>query len=90
MSALPITLTTLGSHSLFTPPAGEDDWELVNPPSDDIVGLKSARMVMRDKDLFLAVGKDVRVITLAGEAEVKDGIVGSYKVCPITETLNSS
>lgn len=80
MSALPISLTTLGSHSIFAPPASEDDWELVNPPSEDYVGLKSARMVLRDKDLFLAVGKDIRVTTLAGEAEVKDGVVGGYKV----------
>jgi nucleoporin NUP82 len=84
MTALPISLSTLGSHSIFTPPQivgeGEDDWEVFQAPSDDVVGLKSSRMVIRDKDLFLAVGQEVRATTLGGEAEVHEGVVGSYKV----------
>lgn len=37
---------------------------------------------MRDKDLLVAVGKDVRMTSLGGGEgwDVKDGVVGSYKV----------
>lgn len=80
MSVIPISLSTLHSHSIFSIPQAEDDWELVSSPTEDDVGLKSARMAIRDKDLFLAVGKEIRTTTLLGELEVKEGVVGTYKV----------
>ncbi len=83
--SLPVSLSTLSSHSIFLSPSSscstEDDWELVDRPTEPDNGQKTNRMAMREKDLFVAVGKEVRMSSLGGEEgwEVKDGKVGSYK-----------
>ena len=85
-SILP-SLSSLPSHSIFLPPAAststlpDEEWELVDSPSDPTVGQKTCRMIMRDKDLLVAVGKEIRMTGLSGEAwQVRDGLVGTYKV----------
>jgi nucleoporin NUP82 len=84
MPTVPINLTTLPAHSIFSSGSGkekQDDWELVDAPNDDLVGTKSSRMILRDKDLIVAFGSQVRICTLAGEGWKIDGdVVGSYKV----------
>ncbi|OCF61916.1 hypothetical protein L486_01580 [Kwoniella mangroviensis CBS 10435] len=91
---IPFSLPFLRSHSIFIPPSSsststsqDGDWELVDKPTDDLVGQKYGRMVMRDKDLLVAMGKEIRMMSLAaggeGGWEVKEGKVGHYK------TLNS-
>jgi hypothetical protein len=85
MPSVPINLTTLSAHSIFSSGSGkekQDDWELVDAPDDDLVGTKSSRMILRDKDLIIASGSQVRMCSLAGEGWKVDGDVeGSYKVC---------
>ncbi|WWD04287.1 hypothetical protein V865_002356 [Kwoniella europaea PYCC6329] len=87
---IPFSLPFLRSHSIFIPPSSsststsqDGDWELVDKPTDDLVGQKYGRMVMRDKDLLVAMGKEIRMMSLAGGGEggweVKDGKAGSYK-----------
>ena len=84
MPSVPINLSTLPAQSIFSPGAGkekQDDWELVDAPNDDLVGTKSSRMILRDKDLITASGSEVRMCSLAGDAWKVDGdSVGSYKV----------
>lgn len=82
---LPFSLETLRSHAIFVPPASsstdEDGWELVDSGNDGLPAPKTARIAVRDKDLLVAFGKEVRMTSLAGEAwEVHDGTVGGYKV----------
>lgn len=90
MSApVPCSLATLHSHSIFapsTPATGLDaDWEVLDKPSDSEVGTKRTRLAVRDNDLFVAVGNEVRMVTLTGESwEVSNGRVGRYKVRYLT------
>ncbi|WVQ96138.1 hypothetical protein IAU59_003240 [Kwoniella sp. CBS 9459] len=94
---IPFSLNTLRSHSIFLPSsassssstaaAADAEWELIDKPTDDLVGQKTSRMVIRDKDLIVAMGREVRMMSLGSgerEWEVKDGKVGTYK------TLHSS
>ncbi|WWC92973.1 uncharacterized protein L201_007936 [Kwoniella dendrophila CBS 6074] len=85
---VPFSMPFLRSHSIFIPPSSststsqDDEWELVDRPTDDLVGQKFSRMVMREKDLLVAMGRDVRMMSLAGGEggwELKDGKLGSYK-----------
>ncbi|WVF68598.1 hypothetical protein IAT40_003367 [Kwoniella sp. CBS 6097] len=89
---IPFSLNTLRSHSIFLPSsvfsssstaaAVDAEWELVDKPTDDLVGQKMSRMVMRDKDLIVAMGREVRMMSLGSgerEWEVKDGRVGTYR-----------
>ncbi|WRT69531.1 uncharacterized protein IL334_006518 [Kwoniella shivajii] len=86
---IPFSLPFLRSHSIFIPPSSsssstslDEEWELVDRPTDDLVGQKYTRMTIRDKDLLVAMGREVRMMSLAnseGGWEVKDGQVGSYK-----------
>lgn len=93
---IPASLPFLRSHSIFIPSSSststsqDDDWELVEKQSDDLVGQKYSRMVMRDKDLLIAMGREVRMLSLAGGDgwEVENGKVGTYKVC--CQSLHSS
>lgn len=91
MPSVPINLATLPAHSIFSSGSGkakQDDWELVEAPNDDLVGTKSSRMILRDKDLIVASGSQVRMCSLAGEGwKVNGDKVGSYKV-GLTFTLN--
>ncbi|OCF37125.1 hypothetical protein I316_01031 [Kwoniella heveanensis BCC8398] len=90
---IPFSLNTLRSHSIFLPTsvsssssfanaATDGEWELIDKPTDDLVGQKMGRMVMRDKDLLVAIGREVRMMSLGSgerEWEVKDGKVGTYR-----------
>ena len=77
------SLANLSKHSIFIPPVTtkpEADWELLDAPDDD-VPLKTSRMVVRDKDLIVAHGKEVRISNTGGDGwEVHDGHLGWYKV----------
>jgi nucleoporin NUP82 len=82
------SLANLSKHSIFIPPVTsktkpEPDWELLDAPEDD-VPLKTSRMVVRDKDLIVAHGKEIRIANTGGDGwEVHDGQLGWYKVsCP--------
>jgi len=85
-ATLPFSLETLRSHAVFVPPASsstDDGWEIVDSSAADngLPAPKNARIAVRDKDLLVAFGKEVRMTSLAGEAwEVHDGTVGGYKV----------
>lgn len=87
-ASLPFSLATLRSHAIFVPPASsstDDGWELVDggSASGSSAGLpapKSARIAVRDKDLLVAFGREVRISSLSQAWEVHDGAVGSYKV----------
>lgn len=71
---------------------GQDgEWQVVDKPADEDasssdddeveVGTKKQRVVVRDSDLIVAVGKELRMLNLSGESwVVKDGQVGAYKV----------
>ncbi|KAL1408218.1 hypothetical protein Q8F55_005024 [Vanrija albida] len=85
-STLPFSLEALRSHAIFVPPAStstDDGWELVDTPDLSAEGLpapRNARIAVRDKDLIVAFGKEVRMTSLAGEGwEVNSGSVGAYK-----------
>lgn len=82
MPSVPINLATLPAHSIFSSGGKEkDDWEFVDSPNDDLVGTKSSRMILRDKDLIVASGAETRMCSLAGDAwKVDSGTVGTYKV----------
>jgi len=84
MPSVPINLATLPAHSIFDSGSGnekQDDWEVVDPPNGDLVGTKSSRMILRDKDLIVAHGAEVRMCSLAGDTwKVDDGVAGAYKV----------
>lgn len=84
MPSVPINLTTLPAHSIFSSGSGkdkQDEWEIVDGPHTDLVGTKSSRMILRDKDLIIASGAEVRMCSLAGDAwKVDSGAVGSFKV----------
>jgi hypothetical protein len=82
MPSVPINLATLPAHSVFSSGGkGKDDWEFVDSPNDDLVGTKSSSMILRDKDLIVASGAEIRMSSLAGDAwKVDSGIVGTYKV----------
>jgi hypothetical protein len=84
MPSVPINLATLPAHSIFSSGTGkekQDDWELVDSPNGDLVGTKSSRMILRDKDLIIASGAEIRMCSLAGDAWTVNGdVVGSYKV----------
>lgn len=88
MPSVPVNLATLPAHSIFL--AGnkkQDDWELVEAPSDTLVGTKTSRMVMRDKDLIVANGSEVRICSLAEQSwSVQNGTVGSYQVLVLRST----
>lgn len=95
--ALAISLDTLHSHTIFVPASAssssqdaEEDWQLVSGIDDEEdeseeeelrVPQKTGKMVMRDNDLIVAMGKEVRVAKTGGDAwTVKEGKVGNYKV----------
>ncbi|TXT13342.1 hypothetical protein VHUM_00709 [Vanrija humicola] len=85
-STLPFSLEALRSHAIFVPPASsstDDGWEVVDKPSGSADGLpapRNARIAVRDKDLIVAFGKEIRMTALAGEGwEVNAGSVGTYK-----------
>lgn len=82
---LPFSLDALRSHAIFVPPAStsDDGWELVGPqPSlDGLPAPKNARLAVRDRDLIVAFGKEIRMTSLAGGGwEVHGTSVGGYKV----------
>lgn len=81
MSSVPVSLATLPAHSIFVPgDKKQDDWELVDSPSDSLVGTKVGRMVMRDKDLIVANGSELRMCSLAQESwSVETDSVGSFQ-----------
>ncbi|ORY34904.1 hypothetical protein BCR39DRAFT_515491 [Naematelia encephala] len=83
---IPCSLRSLPSHSIFLSPSGsaegtDDEWELVEPPTSSFAGQKVSRMVMRDRDLILAVGSEVRISSVGnGEAwSIDEARVGWYK-----------
>ncbi|KAK4686952.1 nucleoporin NUP82, partial [Tremellales sp. Uapishka_1] len=85
---IPFSLAYLHSHSIFNPSSSPpststlDDWEFLEKPSENVVPQKHGRIVMRDKDLIVAVGHEIRMTSLSsGEGwEVRDGRIGNYKV----------
>lgn len=86
---IPLSFATLKSHSIFIPPIStssppEDEWELLDRSSaDEPMSQKHSRMVMRDKDLIVAVDSEVRMTSLHasdGSWKIEDGLVGSYRV----------
>jgi nucleoporin NUP82 len=85
------SLANLSKHSIFIPPSTsnskpEADWELLDAPEDD-VPLKTSRVVVRDKDLIVAHGKEVRIASTGGDGwEVHDGRLGRYKVSRVLQT----
>lgn len=96
--SIPCSLKTLHSHSIFIPGPASDsksdsEWELVEHPDagrEELVPLKRQRMVMRDKEIIVAVGKDVRMATVSGDRfEMRNEKVGSYSV-RITSSLKPS
>jgi len=93
MPSVPINLATLPAHSIFSPGNGkdkQDDWELVDGPNTDLVGTKSSRMILRDKDLIVASGAEVRMCSLAGDAwKVEGRAVATYKVSCMTRNLSN-
>jgi len=86
-----MSLHSLKSHSIFLPPSNlptfEEPGKPIDPsseagPSRSSFGSKSSLMVMKGDDLLVAVGKELRITTISGgdSWEVRDGVVGSYKV----------
>ena len=61
---------------------GASDSTSVYEDADEVqVGIPKQRIAVRDNDLILAVGKELRIMTVTGESwTVKDGVVGAYKV----------
>ncbi|BEJ14075.1 hypothetical protein CspHIS471_0312490 [Cutaneotrichosporon sp. HIS471] len=81
---LPFSLDALHSNAIFVPPAStsDDGWELVGPqPSlDGLPAPKNARLAIRDRDLIVAFGKEIRMTSLSGDGwEVHGTSVGGYK-----------
>lgn len=85
-TSIPCTLSELHRHSIFSPTGSEAgdqqaEWELLERPSDAEVGAKKQRIAIRHDDLIVAVGNELRILTLTGESwDEKDGRVGKYKV----------
>lgn len=82
MTSVPVNLAALPAHSIFeSGKKKQDDWELVDAPTDGLVGTKTSRMVIRDKDLIVASGSEIRMCSLAGQSwTVEEGHVGTYQV----------
>lgn len=58
---------------------------------DDPVPLKSSKMALRDKDLIVAHGKEIRMTSIADDNwDVVDGQLGRYKVRRVELTLPGS
>lgn len=84
-ATLPFSLGALRSHAIFVPPASsstDDGWEVVDSPQDDgIPAPKNSRIALRDKDIIVAFGKEIRMTSLTGPGwEINGGTVGGYKV----------
>jgi nucleoporin NUP82 len=87
---LPPSLHHLKAHSIFhsnpqgsPSSASDEEWEFIEAPSSSksLFGQKASKVVLREKDLIVAHGREIRITNLASEGwELKDGIVGSYKV----------
>lgn len=83
---LPFSLDALRSHAIFVPPASsstDDGWELVDsqPSLDGLPAPKNSRIAVRDRDLIVAFGKEIRMTSIAGEGwEIRGASVGGYKV----------
>jgi len=88
---IPPSLHHLQSHAIFLPPvtstskiAQEEDWELVDNPSlpeHVLGGQKLSKVILRDKDLIVAHGREIRIASLGlDEWELKDEHVGCYRV----------
>jgi nucleoporin NUP82 len=89
MSTAPPSLHSLASHCIFAPPASlatkdgqDDDWQIVAAPMEEVLGGQQlSKVVLRDKDVIVAHGKEIRVTSLVGDSwEVNSGRVGNYKV----------
>jgi hypothetical protein len=93
MPSVPINLATLPAHSILSSGSGkekQDDWELVDGPNTDLVATKSSRMILRDKDLIIASGAEVRMCSMAGDAwKVDGGAVGTYKVSSLALNMSN-
>jgi nucleoporin NUP82 len=82
-SPVAFSLAALHTHSIFLPATAQpdDDWELVDRPGEPSVPARRSRLAIRDKDLVVAMGKELRMTYLSGEPwEVQEGRVGGYKV----------
>lgn len=87
------SLHHLRAHSIFrtngrassSSTIRDEDLELVDAPSTStghLVGQKSSNVILREKDLIVAHGKNLRITNLPSEGwELTDGVVGSYRVC---------
>jgi nucleoporin NUP82 len=81
--SLPFSLTSLRTHSIFAPsPIVDEEWVVVPSPSqsDSLPGRKRSRLALRDRDLLVAVGSELRITALGERWEISSGMVGSYKV----------
>ncbi|KAL7421188.1 hypothetical protein Q5752_004073 [Cryptotrichosporon argae] len=78
MPTLPPSLSLLSKHAILLPPeqAHEDEWELVDAPP---AGTAPSRLAMRDKDLLVAWGREIRMATFESGWDVNGGVVGSYR-----------
>lgn len=61
---------------------GASDSTSIYEDADEVqVGIPKQRIAVRDNDLILAIGKELRIMTVTGESwTAKDGVVGAYKV----------
>ncbi|WVN89902.1 uncharacterized protein L203_105132 [Cryptococcus depauperatus CBS 7841] len=87
-NSIPFSLHSLASHSIFVPSPSSsykpaDEWELLEQPSvDDVPGQKNSKMVLREKDLIVAMGKEIRMMSLnaaEGSWKIENNLLGSYK-----------
>jgi nucleoporin NUP82 len=82
MSSVTCSAKSIHQHSVLIPPTKEEEWELVPCGSDVEIPAKRGRVVMRDKDLLVVIGNEIRMTTVSGgdEWQTKEGRVGGYKV----------
>ena len=87
------SLSALRAHSIFVPPPStspEDDWELIDDPSTPRLSQKVQRVILRDRDLIVAFGTELRLACLGGDDWTLDsGKLGTYKVRsrPVSSTF---
>lgn len=84
-ATLPFSLAALRSHAIFVPPASsstDEGWEIVETAQDDgLPAVKNSRIALRDKDILVAFGKEIRMTSLTGPGwEINSGTLGGYKV----------
>lgn len=94
--AIPCSFQNIHRHSICQPSSSktgdaDSEWEVVTHPSAEanLVPLKKQRLVMRHKEIILAIGREVRLANLSGDGfEDREGAIGKFTVSLLRRRIN--